>query len=247
MTVPLSHDEIAELLGAYALDAVDQHERDVVDAHLVSCARCRAEVQEHREVATLLAFSGEAAPDGLWQRIAASLDEPPPQLRLAPVEEGPARRRGMSRWAPRLAAAAAVALLVGLGLQVRDQDDRIEDLQVALQDPLERAFLAAVRDPASEVVDLASVDGATEARAAVTPDGRGYLHAADLPPLAAGRTYQLWGLRGAEAVSLGVLGPDPALIPFSGGDDYDALAITEEASPGVAAPTRPPVVTGELS
>lgn len=51
----LTHEEVTELLGAYALDAVDEDERALVEEHLGLCARCRAEVQAHRETATLLA------------------------------------------------------------------------------------------------------------------------------------------------------------------------------------------------
>ena len=40
----LTHDEAAELLGAYALDAVEADERDAIEHHLNECPRCRAEV-----------------------------------------------------------------------------------------------------------------------------------------------------------------------------------------------------------
>ncbi|MGH2872076.1 MAG: zf-HC2 domain-containing protein, partial [Solirubrobacteraceae bacterium] len=47
----LDHHEIEELLGAYALDAVDPDERAAVDSHLAECLRCRAEVDRHRQIA----------------------------------------------------------------------------------------------------------------------------------------------------------------------------------------------------
>src|SRR5947207_307671 len=94
MATPLNHAAIEELLGAYALDAVDDDERDAVERHLAECPRCRAEVTEHREVAALLANAGLPAPDGLWDRLAGVLDAPPPQLALAPV---PPPRRGRLR------------------------------------------------------------------------------------------------------------------------------------------------------
>ena len=70
------HDEVRELLGAYALDAVDPDEAFAVEAHLKDCPQCRDEVEQHRSVAALLGNAGSAAPAGLWDRIAASLDEP---------------------------------------------------------------------------------------------------------------------------------------------------------------------------
>jgi anti-sigma factor RsiW len=74
--------QIEELIGAYALDAVDDDEREVVEQHLAVCARCRAELAEHREVAALLAYDGKPAPSDVWDRIVSSLEEPPPALRL---------------------------------------------------------------------------------------------------------------------------------------------------------------------
>jgi predicted anti-sigma-YlaC factor YlaD len=68
-----SHDELAELLGAYALDAVEEDEARAVEEHLADCPRCRAEVAQHREVAAMLGNAGGVAPDAVWERIAAEL------------------------------------------------------------------------------------------------------------------------------------------------------------------------------
>lgn len=68
--------EIEELLGAYALDALDPDEAAMVERHLQGCVRCSAEVARHHEVAGLLANSGGDAPDELWDRIAERLDTP---------------------------------------------------------------------------------------------------------------------------------------------------------------------------
>jgi anti-sigma factor RsiW len=76
------HESLAELLGAYALDAVDPDEAEAIEAHLETCPRCRAELVGHREVAGLLGFAGHEAPAGVWDRIVASMQEPPPALRL---------------------------------------------------------------------------------------------------------------------------------------------------------------------
>lgn len=88
----LSVPEIEELLGAYALDAVDTDERALVDAHIPTCPRCRAELAGHLEVASWMAGGGSAAPDGLWDRIADSLDDHVPALRLTADDLDAARR-----------------------------------------------------------------------------------------------------------------------------------------------------------
>lgn len=249
----MNHDEISELLGAYALDAVDDDERRVVEEHLVACARCRAEVAEHREVATFLAHTGGDAPEGVWDRIAGALDEPPPELRLAPAPMPPRpdvdvvrTRRGAPSRVALAALAAAAAVVVALGFEVRRQDDRIDELQLALQDPLAPAFQAAIEDGDSRVLELTSADGELLLRGAVTEDGVGYLPADALPDLEDGRTYQLWGAAGGDLVSLGVLGDDPAIVSFAA-EPYEAFAITEEDAPGVVVSEADPVVAGTVS
>jgi hypothetical protein len=249
----MTHDEIAELLGAYALDAVDPDERDLVEEHLLSCARCRAEVAEHREVASLLAHSGADAPAGLWDRIAGSLEEAPPRLELAPVrpiEAAPSVVSAARRWRPTRAGialtAAAAAVIALLGFQVREQDHRIDELQTALADPMTPAFEAAHADPDSQRFELVSDDGELVVLGAVTEDGDGFLRVKDLPDLGDNRTYQLWGAAGDQLVSLGVLGDHPSYYFFEG-RGYSAFAITEEVAPGVVTSRQPPVVAGSVT
>jgi hypothetical protein len=69
----VTHAEIAELLGAYALDAVSAEEAVEIEEHLAECPRCRAEVSAHREVAGVLGNLSGTAPAGLWSRIADEL------------------------------------------------------------------------------------------------------------------------------------------------------------------------------
>ncbi len=98
------HDELIELLGVYALDAVSPDERRAIEAHLEICPACRAEVAEHIEVAAgLSALSVAPPPADLFERIRRSLDDgstttdlqpgPTPPLRMLttpePVEQGP--------------------------------------------------------------------------------------------------------------------------------------------------------------
>ncbi len=70
MTGGLGHGEVEELLGAYALDAVDADERVAVERHLASCCWCALEVDLHREAATLLVPGSPTPPLAVRQRIA---------------------------------------------------------------------------------------------------------------------------------------------------------------------------------
>ena len=218
----LTHHQIQELLGAFALDAVDDDERDVVEAHLAGCPRCRAEVEGHRETAALLAHSGERAPEAVWDRIAETLDEAPPVLdldRIAPLQPGAplsqptgaaddlAERRA-ARAVPRsvslrvaaatMAVAAGLALFLGVALGRNDNAllERLEQLADDMEEAVvSNAAFVALADPENEHVTLASTDGQATAQVVRRPDGTGYLVPGNLATLPPGRVYQLWAVR----------------------------------------------------
>lgn len=69
----MPHENVAELLGAYALDALEPDEMVIVEAHVGDCPRRSSELARHHEVAGLLANTDSDAPDKLWDRIAERL------------------------------------------------------------------------------------------------------------------------------------------------------------------------------
>lgn len=219
----MTHTEIEELLGAYALDAVTPEEADEVERHLQECPRCRAEVEAHRETASSLAHLGADAPEGVWERIAERLDGPP----AAPLT----RRASSPRraWPLVAAVAAAVVLVLGLAVQVVRQDDRIDRLAQA------------------RMVELQSDDGTLRMAAVVLGNGEGYVVGGNLPRAASDRAYQLWAIVEKRPVSLGVLGRDAVARSFRVPTGTDVLAVTEEAPSGADAPTGAPLVTGRVA
>lgn len=246
MTTARTHDELQDLLGAYALDAVDPDEALAVEDHLRTCPRCRAEVEEHREVAALLVGGpGSEAPPELWARIAADLGDPPEPV---PIEVAFARRRHRPRGLlVGLAAAAVLALLALLGGLVLDQRAQLDDLRASVATgEVGNQFRRALESPGSRVVTLAGEDDLT-LPAVVEADGDGLLLADALPALDGGRTYQLWGTGSAEPISLGLLGDDPDDARFHVEDAFDGLAVTSEPARGSTAPTTDPVATGALA
>jgi anti-sigma factor RsiW len=258
MSSQLSHRQIEELLGAFALDAVEGPERDAVEAHLAGCPRCRAEVAGYRETAAMLAHGGARAPEGIWAQIAGALDEPPPELdmgRILPFEKQGEKTEAEKRprWARRSvslrAASAAVALAAAvtavLGVQVGRQDERLNRIDAVLRkEAIQRAAAAAMADPSAEEVRLASVDGHLSVRLVRQSDGTGFVLADSLAALPSNRTYQLWAVRDDAKISLGVLGNQPGVSPFRIAGPVQAYAITEEVAGGVAASQNAPVVVG---
>jgi anti-sigma-K factor RskA len=239
----VGHDDLDELLGAYALDAVDVDEARRVEEYLASNPRAAAEVQQHREVATMLAFTGADAPAELWQRIEQAIDGPAPApgpelARVLSIDDATSRRPQRSlarRAAPWLAAAAAVVVAVAGTAVIVGGDGSSET-------PLSAAFEQAVADRDSQLTTLVSAtEGSPTAEGVIDPDGNGFLEASTLPPLGADQTYQLWGVMAdsGDVISLGILGPNPELETFTVEGSVAALAVTIETSPGVISDGNP--------
>jgi len=272
------HRAIQELLGVYALDAVDPETAAMVERHLGECVKCSVEVAQHHEVAGLLANSGGESPAGLWDGIATRLDgsAPPSWDRLvsrlepadgradrlvepegadlgpdAPVVPLSAGRR--HRWRQRaavLVAAAAVVVAVVLGAQVDHLHHQVSVLQSGPS--LSGAERAALSLPSTRQVQLTAAAGASapgRVTVVLTASGTGFVEVHVLRALPTGKTYQLWGSIGGRTISLGLLGPRPAVVPFSvaGDRSVQAFAITAEHAGGVVQSTNPPVVAGEVT
>jgi hypothetical protein len=240
------HEELQQLLGAYSIDAVDADEAAAVEAHLSVCPRCHAEVAELREVAALLSHSGADAPEGVWDRIASSLTEPPPPLRLEVQRD----RRG-ARW-PRLrvgalAIAAAALVVLGIGVvRLRGQVDDLQSSRAQGDDTTQLALAAtqALSSPDARIARLAGDRGQT-AVAVVRSNGQGYFLGATMPTLDH-RIYELWGATASgQVISLGTI-PGPGIYAFTADRSVQVVMVTEEAVP-VPAPTSPAIVTGTLA
>jgi anti-sigma-K factor RskA len=258
----LGHAALKELAASYALGALSASERTAFEAHLATCAECAAEVWSLEAVASLLAT-------------AAPPTDPPPALRGRIVASIAAERladRPPSAVPAWLATAAAIALAVGLGVYVVQLRGRVGDLET-------RLVQAALRATASErqIADLRQTAGYAQSSVAVltAPDvarvdlagqpvapsasarafwsrSRGLVFtASNLPPLPAGRTYQLWVLTADPApTSAGLLRPDGdgrVTAVFVTSPDLPrpvAMAVTIEPDGGVPAPTGDKYLVG---
>jgi hypothetical protein len=264
----LTHPEIEELLGAYALDAVDPDEAAEVERHLVTCPRCRAELTAHREVAGLFAYAGQTAPAGLWDRIAAGMQEPPPELRLDRIRASMVtpedlrdaappgvasldlhrqkRRRSVATrtFVAAVAAAAVIVAVLGVALARAPHSTSPSASGVTMA-----AVRQALNEKGSRKVLLSAPAGhGASLDAVVTPSGVSYLYDMDLTPLGADRTYQVWGVVGTQRISYGLLGTSPSsVVRFDAGPGLSALAVTDEVASGVVVSHQPFVVEGQVN
>lgn len=252
----VSHDEIADLLGAYALDAVDADEAAAIARHLEECPACAAEVADHQRVAALLGNTGEEAPVHLWEGIAGQLGEHGgadgyraprlgPDGRTAGPTPGGLRRLARRPRPLLLAAAAAVVVIALLSVQIGRLAHRVSTLQS--EQGLARLAQVAMGSPGARTVDLLSPGPKRSlvAEVVVERSGTGYLVDKALPGLPAAETYQLWGRTGRRVVSLGVLGDRPATVAVGTGGPgtYSSFLITAEPAGGVPQSTGPPVAS----
>jgi anti-sigma-K factor RskA len=117
------HDRMESLLAPYVLDACDEAERELVEAHLLACPDCRAAARRLSRTMAAVPLSVDQVrpPEHLRARIlaaatAAQAPEPDePRILTLPLRGGrPARppRRFPLQWA---AVAALAIVLAGLG------------------------------------------------------------------------------------------------------------------------------------
>lgn len=273
----MNHSEIEELLGVYALDAVDAQEAQVVEEHLATCPRCRAEVAAHREVAAMLGNAGGEAPEGLWERIAGELEVEFAELPFVPDIGSPraprpsgasararrssrgragspgarmTRRRGRAVALSLGAVAAALAVVVGvLSAKVGSLDNQVGSIASAVRSGgvAQQAALAAA-NPASRTVQLTSASGAAEAVLVRLPDGQAYwIGKGDMRALPADRTYQLWALASGRVVSIGLLGAAPRDVSIETTSNMTRFMVTAEPLGGTTRPTTPILVQGTVA
>jgi anti-sigma-K factor RskA len=231
--------DIHALVGAYALDAVDDLERAGFDRHIAECESCRAELDELQETAGRLA-------DSTWS-------VPPPQLRAKVLAEiGRTRqlppgqstrlRSPVSRWRRYTAGAAAAAVLaVGAGVTTwAVQEQRVRDVtQAAAQEQARTQSIFGAPDVVFRT-GLVVGGGKVTVASSQLRDAGVVLVGADQAP-APDQALQLWTIRdGGKPVSAGVLpaGQASAIEVVDGLPGTDVFAVSLEPAGGSAAPTR---------
>jgi hypothetical protein len=246
----MTHDEASELLAAYALDAVPERERERVEAHLGACPRCASELSALRDVAAALGNSVEPVPQGVWSTISSRLVVPdhaellPPRLKLFSDDTVSNGAVGASRNPPRSRTGRRY-LMVVLGLNLARTTDQNDRLQAQLGTN-NSSVVAALEAPGHTLVNLRAANHAQVAQIVLLPSGRGYLVSSSLPKLRPDQTYQLWGVFGGQATSLGLLGPAPnqAAFTVAGADVPSQLGVTVEPTGGSVLPSSAMVASG---
>jgi anti-sigma-K factor RskA len=276
VALPSDHTGFRDQAAAYALGVLTTEERSEFEIHLSGCPECAAEVHSYAPVLTALA-EGVPQPDlpaSLRTRVLAAVErssEPVLTFARAPRAVTAEKLESRRPWAPWLLAAASLIAAVALGgysgrirgqlaaleQRVRDVTQRADasDRQVAeLQAKLSENRAVVVVLNASDLVrvDLAGQPVAPLAMArAFWSRSRGLVFTASrLPPLPAGRTYQLWVVTAQAPVGAGLLKPEvdggahAVFMTPSNLAKPVAIALTIEPEGGVPAPTGDKYLVG---
>lgn len=246
----------SDLLAALALDALTSDlERAEVERHVSMCPRCRQELDTLLGVAGAMGNLVEAPPAELWARIAASLHEdstPAEASLLSPITRRPRatglrRARLVTRSLAACCAAAVIAAAV-FAVAFTMSNDHVASLEASLRSPERAAVQAALTTPGHRVAHLRADDGSQLAELVLLPDGLDYLIDDVMPPVPAGKTYELWAQVGGRMLPIGLLGRNPRSAAFTvqSAPAPTAFAVTVEPSTGTIQPTTTPVGAGSV-
>jgi hypothetical protein len=273
VTDDLTHDEARDMLAAAALDALSGDEQAAVLRHASTCAECGPALDALREATSQLAYTAPAVDDQLIRaRVRSRLlarahaGRAAADLNAAASDIVRAQRR---TWLASTAAGWTAAALMGIAavIVVAVLNSRAgEDARtLALSRATDSIRIAQLEDSVStedstlreltgqQVSILQLTSGAPRAPWAWMFWNHATNHwtfvAHNLPPAAAGKTYQLWLVTPKAKISAGTFAAMPngsaevhATYPMAR-DSLRAIAVTEEPAGGVPQPTGAFVIT----
>ncbi|MEU1332756.1 anti-sigma factor [Streptomyces sp. NPDC005865] len=242
-----SIDDPHLLTGAYAVHALDDEERVVVEDHLARCDSCAQEVREFTETAARLGQATMVTPrrgmkDEVLRRITTVRQEVPHAGPGPGPESGRPRARRLSHWA----LAACLAVAAGLGgttvwQHQQAQDAREQERRTQRQAQGVAAVLAA--PDARTRTGKVSGGGSGTVVVSASRDRAAFL-ATGLTTPPRGKVYQLWFDDDGTMRPAGLLDPGgrtESVLMAGHVDRATGMGVTVEPSGGSARPTSPPV------
>lgn len=255
------HEQFADDLALYALNALEGEDRRRTEEHLASCAECRLELEQLRGDGALLALStaGPRPPLRARKRLMDAISAESPTALAGSAREMGHPRHSWWAWLGWAATVAVLVLAAALWKENRGLRDeaavlrRVSSQQASQLDELRRVA-APIIEPEAQRVTLVAVKTPPQ------PQGKAfYLRtrsslvfvANNMPALPPQKAYELWliPVQGAP-IPAGVFKPDAhgsATVvnpPLPAGAEAKAFAITVENESGALTPTMPIVMMG---
>jgi hypothetical protein len=240
---------VHSIAGPYALDALDDGERDRFERHLRGCASCQDEVRGFTAVAAALAEAATGVPPaGLRDQVLAAVSvtrQLSSEVTVRRAGRGGRKTRPTprSQWLPRLSLAAgavglaASAVLGGVTVAARNG-------QSAAQAQAQ-AIAAVLSAPDARLMSAPTSVGGSATVVASVRQGTMVFTSSGLRSLPESRVYQLWfigrTIRPAGLVPAAI-GGRTAPVLASGLAAGDKIGVTIEPAGGSSAPTTAPIV-----
>ena len=243
----MTHEELRNLIPAYAISALNTDELAAVEAHLPNCDECRALLADYHRLSNDLLYAAPlvTAPAGLTEDLGRRI-EPASRTDRRPSRFSLSSLATIWRTRPAFGlalGALALLLLVGTNLYWAARVTRIER---------EAAAVTALAQAQAIRLSPGEEGG-----------GRGVLFRPDdgevsllcvwgMEPLPEAQTYQVWLISGDERVNGGTFRVTDEgygilfLQPSSPLHAYDGIGITVEPAGGSPGPTTPRVLGAEL-
>jgi anti-sigma-K factor RskA len=243
------------LAGAYALDALDDAERERFERHLRRCRACQEEVRGFAATAAALGRAAAAEPPpGLRERVLAGVAV---TRQLPPVTSargwrralawtgwtsaGTTRTFGMNLKITTAVAAVAVAAAVALAVITIGTNDSLDAERARGQ-----AIAAVLAAPDARIVTGSTTAGGTATVVASRREGAVVFTSSGLRVLPSSEVYQVWFLGPGSARSAGLVPPasggTSAPVLASGLVTGDRVGVTVEPAGGTSTPTTTPIV-----
>lgn len=224
--------DLHALVAPYALDAVDDLDRRRFEAHLLECESCTAQIDGFAAAAAVLAAAKSESPPARIRSQILSAVASVPQNR---TYGGQRPRQTWSRILPAFAVVAALIVpMVGAANYVTDRRNGADALAAATS-------VSAVLASPDAATRSKLVAGGGSIRVVTSHSHSAAVVAADrLPPLADGKTYQIWTLASGGATSRGTFATSTVITADRLGS-ADRIAVTVEPAGGSDRPSSLPV------
>lgn len=228
-----THNDILELIPAYALGILEEDDTTLVATHLSTCSSCQAELSRFETVVDSLPMAAEERDSSakLRQRLMSQI-----QTQTAVTDPPPQTLQNRKSWWQTI----------------------LPRLQNAFHQPYARpAFILATiilivgaffiwQQTTSTQIKLTATTAAPDATGLIKiapTDGDAALSVAGLPPLTPDQQYQLWLIKDGQRISgavFSVADDGSAMIPIRSErplNEFDAFGITIEPAGGSPGPT----------
>jgi len=257
---------IEELLPFYALDALTDEERELVERYLAEHPEARQQVEEMAHTVSALPYGVATvepprhAKEALMARVAADAEA----RARSSAQSQPSRRvnrfENFFRTFSLATAAVAILWVILLNIQVlrlRNEISALNDRVAAQSESLDQIITNLPQTNPSNVITVSlkgtEVQPQVQGQLIVDPESQSaVLVISGLPQLQAGKTYQVWLINGGAPVSAGLLTVDEngqgvfIVTSESVIGSFNTLGISIEPEGGSPQPTGDIVVFSEL-